>query len=170
MGPYIALGLNGACGSTDAVHFSWCCCPSHITNLHTGKEGIPTLAYNVTGNHDGSIIFCTAGTYGACDDKTLVLYDNFTIEIRTNKWYTNIEYDSRISDTVSVKEKGIYCFVDGGYHRWAITMTASRLIVEENFVLWRERMESVRKDIEDIFKVLNGRFRVLKLPILLHKK
>ena len=31
-------------------------------------------------------------------------------------------------------------------------------------------MESVRKDIEDIFGVLKGRFRVLKLPILLHKK
>ena len=170
MGPYIALGLNGACGSTDAVHFSWGCCPSHLTNLHTGKEGIPTLAYNVTGNHDGSIIFCTAGTYGACNDKTLVRYDNFINEIRTNKWYKNIEYDLRISETVSVKEKGVYCIVDGGYHRWASTMSASRLLVEENFVLWRKRMESVRKDIEDIFGVLKGRFRVLKLPILLHKK
>ena len=63
-----------------------------------------------------------------------------------------------------MKEKGVYCIVDGGYHRWATAMSASRLIVEENFVLSRKRMESVRKDIEDIFEVLKGRFRVLKLP------
>ena len=31
-------------------------------------------------------------------------------------------------------------------------------------------MESVRKDIECIFGVIKGRFRVLKLPILFHKK
>ena len=51
-------------------------------------------------------------------------------EIRTNEWYTNIEYDLRISGTVSVKEKGVYCIVDGGCHRWATTMSVSRLIVE----------------------------------------
>ena len=69
-----------------------------------------------------------------------------------------------------MKERGVYCVVDGGYHRWATTMSASRLIVEENLVLWRERMESVRKDIKDISGVLKGRFRVLKLPKSLQKK
>jgi hypothetical protein len=32
------------------------------------------------------------------------------------------------------------------------------------------RMESVRKDVEDAFGVLKGRFRILKLPIQLHDK
>ena len=49
MGPYAALGLMGAIGSTDAVHIHWGCCPSSLKILHTGKEGFPTLAYNVTG-------------------------------------------------------------------------------------------------------------------------
>ena len=49
MGPYAALGLMGAIGSSDAVHIHWGCCPNSLRTLHTGKEGFPTLAYNVTG-------------------------------------------------------------------------------------------------------------------------
>ena len=49
MGPYAALGLMGAIGSTDAVHIHRGCCPSTLRTLHTGKEGFPTLVYNVTG-------------------------------------------------------------------------------------------------------------------------
>ena len=33
---------------------------------------------------------------------------------------------------------------------------------------WSERVESVRKDVERSFGILKGRFRILKLPILLH--
>jgi hypothetical protein len=49
-------------------------------------------------------------------------------------------------------------------------MSASRLPTNEDFVKWRKQMEAVRKDIECIFGVLKGRFRILKLPILFHKK
>jgi len=33
------------------------------------------------------------------------------------------------------------------------------------FGSWRQRMESVRKDVEDAFGILKGRFSILKLPI-----
>ena len=49
MGPCAALGLMGAIGSTDAVHIHWGFCPNSLRTLRTGKEGFPTLAYNVTG-------------------------------------------------------------------------------------------------------------------------
>ena len=52
------------------------------------------------------------------------------------------------------KAKGVYVIVDGGYHRWKATMSASKLITDENFAAWRRRMESVRKDIEDVFGIL----------------
>jgi hypothetical protein len=39
MGPYIAVGLDGAIGSTDAVHIAWGGCPSGCSVLHKGKEG-----------------------------------------------------------------------------------------------------------------------------------
>lgn len=39
MGPYCALGFDGAMGSTDAVHIAWGGCPQGLAVLHTGKEG-----------------------------------------------------------------------------------------------------------------------------------
>jgi hypothetical protein len=39
MGPYCALGFDGAIGSTDAVHIAWGGCPQKLAILHTGKEG-----------------------------------------------------------------------------------------------------------------------------------
>jgi hypothetical protein len=63
-----------------------------------------------------------------------------------------------------------YVLVDGGYHRWCHTMSASRLNVNPDFIAWRKRLESVRKDIEDVFGILKGRFRILKLPLMFHKK
>ncbi len=53
-----------------------------------------------------------------------------------------------------IKETGVFVIVDGGYHRWKATMSASKLVSDPNFLAWRERMESVRKDIECVFGVL----------------
>mmetsp|Transcript_25676 Transcript_25676/g.24534 ORF Transcript_25676/g.24534 Transcript_25676/m.24534 type:complete len:218 (+) Transcript_25676:1104-1757(+) len=66
--------------------------------------------------------------------------------------------------------KGVYVITDGGYHRWVSTMSATRHNPNHDFVEWRKKMESVRKDIECMFGVLKGRFRILKTPILFHKK
>lgn len=112
MGPYCALGLNGAIGSTDAVHIHWDKCPKELTTIHTGKEGYfinfnmftisssyhmhdryPTVAYNCTCAHDGSIINVTNGAYGSCNDKTLVRFDGFIDDIRTQPVYTDITYE-----------------------------------------------------------------------------
>ena len=68
MGPYCALGLNGAIGSPDVVHIPWGRCAKNLKTLHTGKEGYPTIAYNCTGLHDGSFSFCTPGSYGSCNN------------------------------------------------------------------------------------------------------
>ena len=49
-------------------------------------------------------------------------------------------------------------------------ISASRLVSAADFILWRKRLESVRKDIECFFGRMKGRFRILKLPIGYHYK
>jgi len=119
MGPYMAVGLDGAIGSTDAVHIAWGMCPRAIAVMHTGKEGyvklallfvhhsllltppffcasidffcpssFPTIVYNVTGSHDQRILAVSIGTYGSCNDKTLIRFDDFIRELRENPLYT----------------------------------------------------------------------------------
>ena len=92
MGPYCALGLNGAIGSPDVVHIPWGRCAKNLKTLHTGKEGYPTIAYNRTGLHDGSFSFCTPGSYGSCNDKTIVCFDSSIDLLRTYELYTTMKY------------------------------------------------------------------------------
>lgn len=57
-------------------------CPAALRILHTGKEGFPTLAYNVSCDHAGNALFCTAGTYGTCNDKTIIRFDSHIDVVR----------------------------------------------------------------------------------------
>jgi hypothetical protein len=44
--------------------------------------------------------------------------------------------------------EGVYVIVDGGYHKWKATISASRHGDGYDFNAWRKGLESVRKDIE----------------------
>ena len=44
---YAARGLPGCIGSVDCVHIGWDRCPTQYKNMYTGKEGYPSVAYEV---------------------------------------------------------------------------------------------------------------------------
>ena len=57
-------------------------CPAELRTLHTGKEGYPTIAYNVSVDHRGNVFFVTPGSYGSCNDKTIIRFDHHIDIIR----------------------------------------------------------------------------------------
>lgn len=134
MGPYIAVGMNGCLGSTDAVHEKWDMCPADQKCIHTGKEGFPTIVYNVTSTHDGAATHVSSGSYGSCNDKTLIRFDEFIADLRTLGTYKECEYELFTAPGVTETVKGLYVVVDGGYHRWRSTMSASRFRTDPDFV------------------------------------
>lgn len=60
--PYALVGLPGCIGSMDVVHIAWCMCPTYLMNLAKGKEGYPSIAYNVICDHKGRAQSVLAGT------------------------------------------------------------------------------------------------------------
>ena len=44
---YSDMGLTGCVGSVDCVHIGWDQCPSQYFQMYTGKEGFPSIAYEV---------------------------------------------------------------------------------------------------------------------------
>ena len=172
--PYALLGLPGCIGSMDVVHIAWCMCPSYLMNLAKGKEGIPTIAYNVICDHAGRALAVLAGAYGAFNDKTIVRNDDVVHAIRTDPFFTQMAYEVRTgggNDGGGVEmEKGAYLIIDGGYHKWSATQAAGKANTDPTYAAWRKRMESVRKDIECFFGRLKGRFRMLKTPVTFHHK
>ncbi|CAB1100705.1 unnamed protein product [Ectocarpus sp. CCAP 1310/34] len=83
MGIFHQLGCTGACGSTDVTHIGWNMCPFTLGRPFTGKEGFPTIAYEVTVDHAGRTLAVANGFTGATNDKTTIRYDSGVNNIRT---------------------------------------------------------------------------------------
>ena len=167
---YTKLGLPGCIGSTDCVHVRWERCPAGQRSFHKGKEGYPTLSYEVTVDHTKRIMAATQGHPGARNDKTIVKFDGFVTNIHKRKLYPDVPYTLCDAQGHIIQEKGLYLIVDGGYHKWRCLQCPLKHTSKSNESLWSRWVESVRKDVECTFGILKGRFRCLKLPIYYHDK
>lgn len=169
-GVYARMGLPGCIGSTDCVHIRWERCPAGIRSSHKGKEGYPTLSYEVTVDHSKRIIGVTQGHPGARNDKTIVKFDGFVTDIHEGRLYQNENFELLDVDGVPRLQKGLYLIVDGGYHKWRCLQCPMKHTSKIKEALWSKWVESVRKDVECCFGILKGRFRCLKLPIYYQSK
>jgi hypothetical protein len=156
----------------DCTHVHWDKCPVPWRHYFTGKEGYPTIAYEVICDHSGYIMSCSPGYYGACNDKTIVRFDSVIQKLKSKEIYYNVEwfvYTNEIGDKEYFSSP--YVIVDGGYHNWVVTIAANDTFRSDpDYIRWQKRMESVRKDIECVFGRLKSRFRILKNPIQYQKK
>ena len=76
---YSKLGLPGCIGSMDCTHIRWWSCPAYARQASTGKEGKPTLAFQLLVDHSRRILHVSKAFVGAmndmniCDVSTLVI-------------------------------------------------------------------------------------------------
>lgn len=117
MRDYHRLGFSGAMGSTDVSHIRWDSCKYSLLRSFTGKEGFPTIAYQVTVDHTGRVLAVTEGFPGAQNDKTIIRYDAAVKSIREDPAYTEAVFHLRDATGSSVECKGAYLIVDNGYHK-----------------------------------------------------
>ena len=167
---YAVIGTPGACGSMDVVHIALGACPHGLINVCTGKEGYPTLAYNVISDHRGRALAMMPGAYGTVNDKTIVKSDLAVEKVRTDPLFTDYQYEVRSSSGERSMMKGAYLIVDGGYLRWKCLQCGLRTSSNDDYIDWRRRIESVRKDIECYFGRLKQRFKILRIPNLMKTK
>ncbi|CAM9492525.1 unnamed protein product [Discosporangium mesarthrocarpum] len=169
---YARLGFPGAVGSCDVTHVRWDKALASRTVYYTGKEGFPSIAYQVTVDHTGRALTMTAGYAGATNDKTIVRYDPSVDRVKTHEAYTPKEYTLVNSEGREFTEKGL--IVDGGYHQiyigmkymlWRCLMCPLKSALTLSKLKWSKCLESVRKDVECAFRRLKGRFRILKMPL-----
>ena len=98
--------------------------------MHAGKEGFPSIAYEMHCDHSGFITHVCAGVYGACNDKTIVRFDGFIQLLRAGKKYAHVGFKLFAvigGAIVAVVHTGVYAICDGGYHMWKCTMSALSL-------------------------------------------
>ena len=164
---YHLLGFPGCVGSMDGVHVAWDCCPQQQIFLYKGKEGYPTLAWNVHCDHLGRIMHINGPHPGGRNDKNMAQLDDMIKAVREDTLFTGSTFNMRSATGELVEHVGAWLLCDGGYHQWLCTICGFKhTSIRERF-LWSKRMESVRKDIENTFGILKTRFRVLRLPFML---
>lgn len=162
---YARLGLPGCVGSTDAVHIPWLRCPTGLRSWFVGKEGFPTTAYNVTCDHGKRIWGSTDGNPGARNDKTISWFDDFLLTIKTSSLFTHATFNLFSALGAEYAVQGLYLICDGGYHSWRILQCPDKCSANVDNARWSKWIESVRKDVECLFGILKGRFRILKVPM-----
>ncbi|CAN0330784.1 unnamed protein product, partial [Hapterophycus canaliculatus] len=117
MGQYEKLGFPGAMGSTDVTHVAWSRCPYNQARSYTGKEGAPTVGYQVTVNHAGRALAVTEGFTGSTNDKTIICWDAAVDQIRKDEQYREKTFEVYNEDGTTRTLKGCYLLVDNGYHK-----------------------------------------------------
>jgi hypothetical protein len=65
---YKRLGFPGCVASMDCTHVRWLRCPRDLTNSCIGKEGYPTLAFQIAADHGRKIIHLSKAYFGAFND------------------------------------------------------------------------------------------------------
>ena len=115
---YTRLGLPGCIGSTDCVHIRLKRCSSGDSVQHKGKEGYPTLFYEVTVNHTSKIISVTYGIPGTMSDRTIVRFDGFVTDIHDGIIYNNVKFQMCNIIGEEFEVKGAWLLCDNGYPKW----------------------------------------------------
>lgn len=92
---FAKCGYCGAFFSMDVVHIAWWRCPAQWHSFFTGKEGFPTVAFNLACLHTKEIIAVRMSDPGARNDKTIVRYDLFIDDLRSGVLYPDVEFTLR---------------------------------------------------------------------------
>jgi hypothetical protein len=173
VGEYTEMGLPGCVGSVDCVHIGWDMCPTQQQNMYKGKEGYPSIAYEVICTSRKFIQSVSGGHPGSRNDKHIVRTDETVMSLLYgNGWLQSQSWDCIVDATGKRKVfYGVYLICDGGYHRWPCFLYPIKSGVAGsptgNF---SAMLESVRKDIEGCFGILKKRFAFLKVFNRMHSQ
>jgi hypothetical protein len=168
MKEYELLGLPGTIGSVDVTHVILDKCPTEFTNLASGKEGKPSLAFQVVVSHGRRILNVNNAEFGSYNDKTISRIDPFVKDIMNGVKYNDVKYNMYTSDGVSHEVNGIHLICDGGYLKLPSMIDPITFRTDMKDVFWSEWVESCRKDVECTFGIMKNRFRILKNPLQYH--
>jgi DDE superfamily endonuclease len=174
---YEIAGFPGCIGSTDATHIPLEKVCVSLRQAHLGFKSKSTMrTYNLTCNHRRQILHTTAGHPGRWNDKTLIRFDDFMLDLRNGSVNDMIDFELRTGQGITdadggertIKMKGAYVIVDNGYLEWSTTVPPIKSTANGAEMRFSEWLESLRKDVECTFGILKGRWRVLKSGIRVH--
>lgn len=117
---YARGGFPGCVGSIESVHVASDRCPFGQVQSLKGKEGYPTVAFDVIVDSNARCQSISSALPGCKNEKTLVRYDAFVNMLRSNPRYCVSGFQVRLTPgdrSIVANLRDFYVMCDGGYHQ-----------------------------------------------------
>ncbi|XP_022557024.2 uncharacterized protein LOC106397609 isoform X1 [Brassica napus] len=151
-------GFPGMVGSIDCMHWEWKNCPTAWKGMYSRGTDKPTIVLEAVASYDLWIWHAFFGAPGTMNDLNILdrspVFDDIIKGIAPQ---VNFNVNGREYDFA-------YYLTDGIYPEWATFIQSIRLPQGPKHSLFGKTQESVRKDVERVFGVLQARFAVIKNP------
>jgi len=167
-------GFPGCVGPSAATHIMTDRCEYNLKNNHLGpKSTLTAQSYNICVNHRWRILHSTPGGPARWNDQTMVRFDCFITQIcSAGSTLQDNTFEllarGRGGEVITVKYEGVYVIVDNGYLNWSCTVPPFTVTSNVDEIRWSKWLESMRKDIECMFGILKGSWRILKAGVRIH--
>ncbi|XP_048620538.1 putative nuclease HARBI1 [Brassica napus] len=157
-------GFPGMIGSIDCMHWERKNCPTAWKEQYSRGSGKPTIVLEAVASYDLWIWHAFFGPPGTLNDIN-VLDRSPVFDDVINGQAPQVTY------SVNGREYHMaYYLTDGIYPKLATFIQYITMPQEPKAVLFAQRQEAVRKDVERAFGVLQARFAIVKNPALFWDK
>ncbi|XP_018467308.2 uncharacterized protein LOC108837596 [Raphanus sativus] len=157
-------GFPGMIGSIDCMHWEWKNCPTTWKGQYSRGSDKPTIVLEAVASYDLWIWHAFFGSPGTFNDIN-VLDRSPVFDDLIHGQVPQVTY------SVNGREYHLtYYLTDGIYPKWATFIQSIPLPQSPQAVLFAQRQEAVRKDVERAFGVLQARFAIVKNPALFWDK
>nr|XP_043633271.1 protein ALP1-like [Erigeron canadensis] len=152
--------LPGMLGSLDCTHVEWRYCPRSLKGQYTrGDHKVPTIMIEVVASQDLWIWHSFFGPPGSNNDINV---------LNQSPLYDTVRNGTAPNSSFIVRGryyKRGYLLTDGIYPRWSTFVKAYPHPVDPKEKKFKRVQEAARKDIERVFGVLKGKWKILERPI-----
>nr|XP_043633511.1 uncharacterized protein LOC122604705 [Erigeron canadensis] len=152
--------LPGMLGSLDCTHVEWRYCPRSLKGQYTrGDHKVPTIMIEAVASQDLWIWHSFFGPPGSNNDINV---------LNQSPLYDTVRNGTTPNSSFIVRGryyKHGYLLTDGIYPRWSTFVKAYPHPVDPKEKKFKRVQEAARKDIERVFGVLKGKWKILERPI-----
>jgi hypothetical protein len=151
-------GFPGMFGSLDCTHLHWDKCPVQEHGQYLDRDGNKSVVMEAVAGHDLWIWHAYIGIPGSNNDINIVNRSPLTSKLLKGV-APHVQYKVNGNDYSMA-----YLLVDGIYPNWPVFLKTISQPQGEMQQHYAKVQESIRKDVERAFGVLQARFAMLKNP------
>ncbi|WCJ21321.1 hypothetical protein M5689_003483 [Euphorbia peplus] len=149
-------GFPGMLGSIDCMHWKWKNCPTAWHGTYTGHIREPTIILEAITSYDLLIWHAFLGLLGSLDDINVLYRSHVFAELAEGRGL-EVRY------TINGRNYNMgYYHVDGIYPSWSTFVKTIQSPQGNKKKLFAITQESVRKDVERAFGVLQAQFAIVR--------